>query len=37
VLYSQAELLSQFCRVLLNPRRSLQDKKQLPIWYDGRR
>jgi glycosyltransferase involved in cell wall biosynthesis len=37
VLYSQAELLSQFFRVLLHPRRSLQDKKQLPIWYDGRR
>jgi glycosyltransferase involved in cell wall biosynthesis len=37
LLYSTAELLSQFFRVLLNPRRSLQDKKQLPIWYDGRR
>jgi glycosyltransferase involved in cell wall biosynthesis len=37
VLYSQAELFSQFFRVLLHPRRSLQDKKQLPIWYDGRR
>ena len=37
VLYSQAELLSQLFRIMLNPRRSLHDKKRLPIWYDGRR
>ncbi|WON73628.1 glycosyltransferase [Nitrosospira sp. Is2] len=37
VLYSAGELFGQFSRVLLNPRWSLRDKKQLPIWYDGRR
>ena len=37
VLYSQAELLRQLFQIMLNPRRSLHDKKQLPIWYDGRR
>jgi hypothetical protein len=37
MLYSPDELFGQFFRVLLHPRRSLQDKKQLPIWYDGRR
>ena len=37
VLYSQAELLRQLFRIMLNPRRSLHDKKRLPIWYDGRR
>jgi len=37
VLYSPRETFGQILRVLLHPRRSLQDKKQLPIWYDGRR
>lgn len=37
LLYSPQEIFGQILRVLLNPRRSLQDKKQLPIWYDGRR
>lgn len=37
VLYSPGETFGQFLRVLLHPRRSLLDKKQLPIWYDGRR
>ena len=37
VLYSEAELLRQLFQIMLNPRRSLHDKKQLPIWYDGRR
>ena len=37
VLYSQAELLRQLFQIMLNPRRSLHDKKRLPIWYDGRR
>ncbi|MBA4141879.1 MAG: glycosyltransferase [Nitrosospira sp.] len=37
LLYSAGEMLGQILRVLLHPRRSLQDKKQLPIWYDGRR
>lgn len=37
MLYSAGEIFGQILRVLLHPRRSLQDKKQLPIWYDGRR
>ena len=37
LLYSSQEIFGQLLRVLLSPRRSLQDKKQLPIWYDGRR
>jgi glycosyltransferase involved in cell wall biosynthesis len=37
LLYSAPEIFGQIFRVLLNPRRSLQDKSQLPIWYDGRR
>ena len=37
VLYSEAELLRQLFQIMLNPRRSLHDKKRLPIWYDGRR
>lgn len=37
VLYSEREMAGQILRVILRPRRSLQDKKQLPIWYDGRR
>ena len=37
VLYSPRETFGQILRVLLHPRRALQDKKQLPIWYDGRR
>lgn len=36
LLYSASEIVGQLFRVLLNPR-SLQDKSQLPIWYDGRR
>jgi len=37
LLYSAREIFGQIFRVLLNPHRSLQDKSQLPIWYDGRR
>ncbi len=37
LLYSPQEIFGQILRVILNPRRSLQDKKQLPVWYDGRR
>lgn len=37
LLYSPREIYGQMLRVMLSPRRSLQDKKQLPIWYDGRR
>jgi glycosyltransferase involved in cell wall biosynthesis len=36
-LYSAGEIASQILRVMLHPRRTLQDKKQLSIWYDGRR
>lgn len=37
LLYSPSEIFGQIFRVLFNPRRSLHDKSQLPIWYDGRR
>lgn len=36
-LYSVGEIAGQIFGVLLSPRKSLQDKKKLPIWYDGRR
>lgn len=36
-LYSVGEIAGQIFSVLLSPRKSLQDKKKLPIWYDGRR
>ena len=36
-LYSVGEIAGQIMRVLLHPRRTLQDKKQLSVWYDGRR
>lgn len=36
-LYSRQEITSQILRVLLHPRRALQDRKQLSVWYDGRR
>jgi glycosyltransferase involved in cell wall biosynthesis len=36
-LYSAGEIFGQIARVLLSPRRSLQDKKHLSVWYDGRR
>ena len=36
-LYSGREISSQMLRVLLHPHRTLQDKKELSIWYDGRR
>jgi len=36
-LYSGREIAGQILRVMLHPRRTLQDKKQLSIWYDGRR
>jgi glycosyltransferase involved in cell wall biosynthesis len=37
VLYSAQEIAGQILRVMLHPRRTLQDKKQLSVWYDGRR
>ncbi len=36
-LYSGREIAGQFLQVLLSPRKALQDKKKLPIWYNGRR
>lgn len=36
-LYSAAEIAGQILRVMLSPRKALQDRKQLPVWYDGRR
>ncbi len=36
-LYSGREIAGQIFRVLLLPRRTLRDKKQLSVWYDGRR
>lgn len=36
-LYTGREIAGQFFRVLFSPRKALQDKKKLPIWYDGRR
>jgi glycosyltransferase involved in cell wall biosynthesis len=37
ILYSAREIAGQILRVILHPRRTLQDKKQLSVWYDGRR
>ncbi len=36
-LYTPGEIAGQFVKVLFSPRKALQDKKKLPIWYDGRR
>ena len=36
-LYTGGEIARQFMQLLLRPRRSLQDKKYLSLWYDGRR
>ena len=36
-LYTGREIAMQFFSVLLSPRKVLQNKKKLPIWYDGRR
>jgi glycosyltransferase involved in cell wall biosynthesis len=36
-LYSAREIAGQILRVVFHPRRTLQDKKQLSVWYDGRR
>ncbi|WP_090334208.1 glycosyltransferase [Nitrosomonas sp. Nm51] len=36
-LYSGREMACQFFLVLLSPCKSLQNKKKLPVWYDGRR
>ena len=34
--YSGWEMAGQMLCLILNPRGALQDKRQLPIWYDGR-
>jgi glycosyltransferase involved in cell wall biosynthesis len=36
-LYSSREIAAQILRVLFRRRRTLQDKTQLSVWYDGRR
>ncbi len=36
-LYTGQEIANQILSVLFSPRKALQDKKKLPIWYDGRR
>lgn len=36
-LYTGREIAGQIFSVLFSPRKTLQDKKKLPIWYDGRR
>ncbi len=36
-LYTGWEIAAQFIHVLLSPRKSLQNKEKLPIWYNGRR
>lgn len=36
-LYSGREIFSQLARLVLHPWRSLRDRAQLKLWYDGRR
>lgn len=36
-LYTSREIVSQIFHVILSPQKSLQDKKKLPVWYNGRR
>ncbi len=36
-LYTRREIAGQFARLIFSPRRTLQNKKSLSIWYDGRR
>jgi glycosyltransferase involved in cell wall biosynthesis len=36
-LYSGREIAGQMLRLILHPRAALQDRKQLSVWYDGRR
>lgn len=36
-LYTGREIVAQLFSVMFSPRKTLQDKKKLPIWYDGRR
>ena len=36
-LYTAREISQQIFSVMFSPRKTLQNKKKLPIWYDGRR
>ena len=36
-LYSGREIAGQIFRIFLLPKKTLHDKKQLSVWYDGRR
>jgi glycosyltransferase involved in cell wall biosynthesis len=36
-LYTGREIASQLLSVMFSPKKTLQNKKKLPIWYDGRR
>lgn len=36
-LYSGREIAGQIFRIFLLPKKTLQDKKHLSVWYDGRR
>jgi glycosyltransferase involved in cell wall biosynthesis len=36
-LYTGREIAGQIFRIFFLPKRTLQDKKQLSVWYDGRR
>ena len=36
-LYSGQEIAAQIFRIFFLPKRTLQDKKHLSVWYDGRR
>jgi glycosyltransferase involved in cell wall biosynthesis len=36
-LYSSREIAAQTFRIFFLPKRTLQDKKHLSVWYDGRR
>lgn len=36
-LYSSREIAAQIFRIFFLPKRTLQDKKHLSVWYDGRR
>jgi len=36
-LYSGREIAGQIFRIFILPQKTLQDKKHLSVWYDGRR
>ncbi len=36
-LYSSREIAAQIFRIFFQPKKTLQDKKHLSVWYDGRR